>query len=89
MRIGAAETSSRLTAGSLISAGSLKRVCATRSRTSVAASWMSVPSLKKITVVERLSREYVCTRSMPLSETTASSRGFEIWFSISFGLAPG
>ncbi len=89
MSTGVAAGSRRVTAGSFTSVGSLKRVCATRSRTSVAASWMSTPSLKKMMVVERPSRDWVMTRSRPLSETIASSSGLETRFSTSAGLAPG
>jgi hypothetical protein len=89
VRIGAAPTSNRLTVGSLTSCGSLKRACPTRSRTCVAASCRSTPSLKMTMVVDRPSRENVRTRSMPFSETSWSSSGLETSVSTSPGDAPG
>ena len=89
MSTGAAATSKRLIAGSFTSAGSVARTSATRSRTWVAASEMSTPSLKITIVVDRLSRENERTRSMPLRLTTASSIFLVTCDSTSSGLAPG
>ena len=86
---GVAPTSRREIAGSFTSSGSFERVCATRSRTCVAASWMSTPSLKKTIVVESPSRDCVRRRSIPLRETTASSIGLLTSCSTSEGEAPG
>jgi len=55
--MGSAVGSSRWTMGSLMSVGSVLRMAATRSRTSVVAIFTSASSLNWITTVETESRE--------------------------------
>ena len=57
VRMAAAETSRRPMEGSSVSLGSLARICATRSRTWVAASWMGVDRVKNTITVDNESRE--------------------------------
>jgi hypothetical protein len=87
--IGAAPTSMRATVGSSISRGRSARVCATRSRASVAASMTSTSRLNSMTRIETESREKLWIAFTPGSETIASSSFSVTWVSTSEGLAPG